>query len=169
MRLFIGNVTPQNHVLMYRMPESDKIVQRPIQAGTQIEIGGELGPEVVDSIVAQHAPYGMIPVSEMTRVKRFHGLCYSIDKPIPRDKLTYLRDHNMGELEAQGRELRRTAAIAGNEFMETMLRENDRPERIEEFDLFVQEDRDADSPLPQISEKIVVSRDPERTPSSFTT
>lgn len=166
MRLFIGNVTLQNHVFQYRVPESEKVIQRPIPPGQQIDLGNDLSPEAVDSIISQHVKYGLIPVNEMTRVRRFHGTCYSIDHPIPRDKLTYLRDHNAGELEAQGRELRRVAAIAGNDFMETMLRENDRPERVEEFDLFVQEDRDGDSALPQISEKIVVSRNSERAPPS---
>lgn len=169
MKLFIGNVTPQRHVFVYRMlaEVSQKLVERPIAPGRQIEIGNDLARDEIDHILKQHMSYGLMAASDINQAKGYHGLCYSIDKPIPADKLTYLRERNIGALDDQGRELRRAAAIVGNEFLETALRENDRPEQVEQFDLYIQEDRAIDSDLPQVSEKIVVSRAPGQTPTPF--
>jgi hypothetical protein len=159
--LYVGNVTTQNHIFLYRLSEDTKIVERPIPAGKQIKIECD-SRDLMDGIIKQHAKYGLMDSNEVTRVKRFHGLCYSIGKPIPADKLNYFREHNNGELADQGRELRRLAAIAGSELMETALLENDRPERVDRFDLFIQEDRQDDSPFPQLSDRIVVTKNPDQ-------
>jgi hypothetical protein len=161
MKLFIGNPTTQNHVFLYRLAENAKIVERPIPAGKQIDIECDTRDEI-DSIIKQHARYGLIDANEVTRIRKFHGLCYALDKPIPADKLNYFREHNTGELIEQGRELRQIAAIAGNDLMETALLENDRHERVDRFDLYIQEDRQGDSPFPQLSDQITVTKNPDK-------
>lgn len=160
MRLFVGNVTAQTHEFLYRLIEQTKILRQVIAPGRQIQIAGDLDRADLDYIVGQHAKYGMIPADEISYTKRFHGLCYSIDKPITTALLNYLREHNQGELVEQGRELRRVAAIVSNDLLETALRENGRPEQITQFEMTIQEDREIDSDLPQLSEGLRVIRNP---------
>lgn len=161
MKLFVGNVTAQNHEFMYRLiAGAQKIHRQMIMAGRQIQVAGDLQPEEVNSIVDQHAKYGMLQASEIPRAKRFHGLCYSIDKPISSELLNYLRDHNHGEKDEEGRELRKLAAITSNDILETTLRENDRPEQVRQFEVTIQEDREIESDLPQLAEGLRVIRNP---------
>ena len=160
MKLYVANVTAQTHEFLYRLIEQTKILRQVIPSGRQIQIAGDMNKDEIDYIVGQHAKYGMIPADEISHTKKFHGLCYSVDKPITAPLLNYLREHNQGELVEQGRELRRIAAIVSNDLLETALRENDRPEQITQFEMTIQEDRDIASDLPQLAEGLRVIRNP---------
>ncbi len=118
MKLFIANVTQQDHDFHYRMPSNPRpmpLMQR-IPAMGQIQIsapaGGALIKADIDAIADQHAQYGMVPVSELGRGRGFHGLCYSVDRPV--DIETIRRGHaSVREaLDEKGKALRQEAAVA---------------------------------------------------------
>lgn len=107
-----------------------------------MRIPGDWSPEEADSIIRQHVPYGIIRDSEIDRGKAFHGIVYSLDKPIVQARLLYLMDHNLGQLVMLGQEIRRTNAVAQSELVQKSLIENGRTELVEAFDTTIQQEHD---------------------------
>ena len=118
MKLIIANCTQQNHDFLYRTIESKSVRMQPIPIGGQAVISGELTSEDIDYIISQHAQYGMVRVDEVDRTKPFIGLCYSIDKPIPVERLRIALAHNNSVLVERGRKIRQEAAIAVSDVLE---------------------------------------------------
>jgi hypothetical protein len=161
--LFIGNATRQVYDFSFKLPETETFRSQKIQPGTQERIGGDLTIEDIDYIIKKHAKYGLIPQEEIDRSKAFHGTCYSIGKPITVARLTYLLDHNLGELVDLGRTIRQANAIAQNGNVEAALRESGRPERVAALDMTVQqEDQDPRNDVPQFSVGMMVTAEAER-------
>lgn len=159
MQLYIGNATGQIYDFSFRVPERTDIRSEKIPSGHQIRLSGDFPSDVVDHIVKQHAPYGLIRDAEIDRAKGFHGVCYSIDKPIVAAKLTYLMNRNLDELVMRGKTIREESAVAQNAAFENNLRENGRPERMTDFEVTVQEENHvADNYVPQLSEGVRVMR-----------
>jgi hypothetical protein len=101
--LYVANCTKQDHDFTYRVPAEDaqswrRIQHQRIPAGSQMRIHSDAPTAVLDAIVAQHAPYGLIPVSEVPSTHAFIGMCYAIDKPVDLERLRYAFDHNAGVL-----------------------------------------------------------------------
>ena len=84
-------------------------------------------PEEVDAIIEQLSPFGLVNVTEIDRTKPFTHLCYSIDKPIPVNKISHAIEHNQVIMEQRGEETRRAAAIKTNDFLDHQLRDSDLP------------------------------------------
>lgn len=160
MDLYIGNATRQTFQFAYRIPESTSLRTQPIAPGTQEKISGDLSPEQVEAIIAQHAKYGLIKESDIDRAKAFHGTCYSIGKRITNTNLAYLMNRNMSHLVVQGEQIRKANAIAQNTNFERALTESGRPERVATLDLTVQqENHDPANDVPQFSVGTLVTRD----------
>ena len=160
MDLFIGNASRQTFLFAYRVPETTSLRTQPIAPGTQEKISGDLSPEQIDAILAQHAKYGLISEAEIDRARAFHGTCYSIGKRITNTKLAYLMNKNLDQLVLQGEEIRKANAIAQNLNFERALTESGRPERVAALDLTVQqENHDPANDVPQFSVGTLVARE----------
>ena len=124
-RLYIANLSRQDHEFQYRIPADEgfarqaKIVR--INKGTQQQIHGEVPLPVIEAIIEQHRQYGLIEASEVVRTKDFVGLCFSIDKPVNLDQMNYGVDHNSGVLYDRGVKNREEAALAADQAFETTL------------------------------------------------
>lgn len=161
MHLYIGNATRLVYDFCYTLPERKQdFLSQKIQPASQVKITGDLTSEEIDHIVKSHQIYGLIPQDKIDSSKAFHGTCYSIGKPITAARLTYLVDHNLGELVEMGREIRRANAIAQNNNVQQALIEADRPERITALDMTLQqENQDPRNDVPQMSVGLLVTAD----------
>lgn len=157
--LYIGNATRQNHNFTYCLAKGSVYRELPIPPGTQARIPGELSAAQVDYIVTKQAKYGIVAADSIDQAQGFHGLCYSINKPIAGMRLTLLMDHNIGQLAKLGRQIREQTAVAQNTMLEQALIENGRQERITELDITVQQEHaDPKNDQPQFSEGFRVIR-----------
>jgi hypothetical protein len=163
--LFVGNATRQTYAFAFRAPVAVPGVSglplrtHMIEPGTFTRIPGEWSPEEADSIVQQHVPYGIIRDGDIDRSREYHGIVYSIDKPITRSRLLYLMDHNLGHLVMRGQDIRRANAIAQSDLVQKALVENGRNERVEAFDSTIQqEESDPRNNVAQLSVGTLVKR-----------
>jgi hypothetical protein len=93
-----------------------------LEPGTQQRVYNEAPLPVLEAIIDQHRQYGLVPVDEVVRAKAFVGLCYSFDKPVDLERMTYGVDHNQGVLQERGVEQRQAAAMAVDQALETAER-----------------------------------------------
>jgi hypothetical protein len=151
--LYVANCTRQPHDFLYRVPGEDMQLLRRIQIqriepGTQQRIHNECALPILEAIVDQHRKYGLIPVSEVPNVHDYVGLCFSFDRPVDFERLSYAVDHNLGVLQEQGVKQREEAAIAIDATIEAVRedarRQGARLAPLRGTDLEVMED--ADSP-----------------------
>lgn len=110
MKLFIANTTVQRHEFHYRAPEQRQPLMQVIEIGSQTQIWKDAPKNELELIIEQHTHYGLIPVSEIDRTKRFVGLCYSLDKPIDVEKIMYAVENNSAALESTALETRKQSA-----------------------------------------------------------
>lgn len=162
MDLWIGNATRQKQTFTYKVPEVGQFRFVDIEPGRQIKIPN-LAAEEVNYIVQTNSMYGLISQDTIDRSQAFHGTCYSIDKPISATRLTYLMDHNIGELVELGREIRKVTAVAQSMNVDRALSESNRPERVLAMDVTIQqENQDPNNSVPQMSVGTSVTNDPGR-------
>lgn len=151
MRVYVANTTRQIQDFAWRALETNKLVRIPIEVGAQVMLPGDWQKEEIDHIVAQHARYGVISVDEIDRSKAFIGLCYSVDKPIPVEKIRRALVTNQAVLEERGRELRKHAAVAAAQQVQ-----NDNPTAgLTRMEMTIQEERE-DGGAPAVNEGIRV-------------
>jgi hypothetical protein len=112
MKMYVANLTKQVQSFCYRLPEGRSPRQQEIAIGGQTLLSGDLTKMEVDSIIEQHAKYGLVDVAEIDRTKPFAGLCYSIDKPISVEKIRRGLAHNDDVLVDRGRQTQKEAALA---------------------------------------------------------
>ncbi len=123
-KLFIANCSKQIMDFHFRVPESNRIFNQKIGIGEQVQIYKDTTPAVIDSIVNQHANYGLVPASEVDRTKAFVGMCYSVDKPMDTGKIVAAAEHNDEVLTQRGAEIREVSAVAINQSLEERARES---------------------------------------------
>ncbi len=139
-KLYIANVTSQTQEFMYWLPEATRHYTQTIHIASQTQVPGKDIPKTtIDSILEQHRVYGLVGADEALRGTHFYGLVYSIDKPVPFEKLQRLVDRYRGILNRSGEESRRNAAIATNEYVENMLFERQMPHQLTQLDMSVEE------------------------------
>lgn len=102
--LYVGNTTKQHQDFTFRMPESDKLINLNIPAGTQIPALRDVSEEVANAVVDQHKRYGMVSQAEARKTKGFIGMVYSFDKPVKLDTLQIAFTHNQEILTEKARE-----------------------------------------------------------------
>ena len=162
-RMFVANATKQNVDFVYRLPESTNLRSQTIPIGRQVPLAGDLTKPEIDAIIAQYSKYGLIEASTIDQSRTFHGLCYSIDKPVPSTKMRRLLDQNMAVLKARGKQMREEAAVNESLNLENMLTEGGRTEELRNFEMsVVVEDRDEADTSPEIAEGVRVTRDEDR-------
>jgi hypothetical protein len=139
-KMYVLNCTRQMQEFWYRLPESTKLLHQLIPIGGQIQIAGELTTPDIDSIIEQHARYGMVAYSEINKNQPFIGYCYQIDKRFNNiaDALQRGFAHNDVVLEDRGQKLREEAAVAINQSIENQRA----PARLTELELTVEEEGD---------------------------
>lgn len=141
-KLYIANVTSQTWEFPYRLPESSRHYTQTINIASQTQIPGtnrDVSQVVIDSILEQHAHYGLVSADEALRGAHFYGLVYSVDKPVPFEKLQRLVERYRSILNKRGTEARQNAAIATNEYVENMLFERQMPHQLTQLDVSVEE------------------------------
>lgn len=129
MRLYIANVTRQEHIVCYRLGASagQKFTphkQQPIPAGRQVQVGGDFTMPQIDEIVHQLAPYGMIGVVDVPRLgKNIAPLVYNIDRPVSTEVMRKVRGGNELVMIEDGSDRRRKAAVAANNLVQQAVAE----------------------------------------------
>lgn len=117
MKLFIANTNKQNEDFTYRLPEEKNFRVETIRAGTQTMVGGkELTQVEVATIIEQKTPYGLRDARQLSSLKDYVGLSFSLDRPVPLDSMIVLFEQNDERLnERAGLRLEKAmAAIADN-------------------------------------------------------
>ena len=112
MKLFVANMSNKRHDFIFRVPGSPRVHHQMIMSGAQVQIHKDDTKDVLDSIVEQHARYGLKPASEVLQRKGYTGLCYSFDKPVPVDTFMVAQEKNDDALIEQGTERRQHEAAA---------------------------------------------------------
>lgn len=169
MKLYIGNATKQWHDFIYWVPGAKASRTQRIPIGGQIQISGELDQKAIDSIIQQHAPYGLIASSEVDHAREYIGLIYAVDSMIRSTQIQRLMVHNAEVLVVQGRETRKQASVASNEALQQNLLESGLPENLRAMEAsVVEQDHDERSPEKPIAEGYRILRDnpqgPEQQP-----
>lgn len=167
MKLYIANATKQRIDFMYRVPEQAGVRNQPIDIGSQILISGSelMNTKQVDSIIDQHRPYGLVNVDEVDRTKGFAGMFYSVNDPISGVKIMRAVQHNTAVLQERGKQIRKEAAIVGNQLLENSMSEQEIPGNLKatEFSV-VEENHDDRDENPALAEGVRVTRsEPETT------
>jgi len=143
MEMYVANCTRQNFIFNYRLSNEPGVKHIAIGIGQQQKVPGSLTQAMVDEILRQHKPYGMISVDEINRTKGFIGTCYSIDKKIKVDAIMKGLDHNESVLIERGREIRRAAAVQSNNMIENALHDanvkNNMDVKLDELEMIVEE------------------------------
>jgi hypothetical protein len=161
--LFICNVTNQLHNFAYWLPEQPRHFLQDVPIGGQVQVPGvsrQISREVLDSIVEQHAKYGLVSAEEALRGAHFSGLVYSIDKPVSFQRLQELISKYRNILVERGRRTREAAAVAIDEYAAGQLLEMGRPETLRQVEVEVEElsrtEQSDDSP--EVFERLRVER-----------
>lgn len=122
-KLYIANLTKQIQDFLYVSPgvTPTKHVVVKIPIGEQARIHHDNSTmDDLQAILAQHEPYGLLPVSEVAkRGLAFSGMCYSFDKPVPMDKIqegVLASDDFKEEVSAR---VRKESAVAASHFAES--------------------------------------------------
>jgi hypothetical protein len=162
MKMYIGNCTRQPNDFQYRMPgeanssrnQGGNLRVQRVEALSCLQMSGELTSDEVDYIVQQHAPYGLVHVTEVDRTKSYLGLCWDT-KPINVHVLREAISHNQEVLEQRGRDIRKEAAVALN----TSLEDAQEMGELKKLTIEVKEDKSGSMEHDQFAETIQVSRD----------
>lgn len=125
-KLFVANCTRQVQEIHYRLDFSAEGVKVPftpatrqtIQPGHQVLVAGkDLHMQQVQSIIQQLSRFGMVDVSEVSRIRRKLHQVFSLDKPVSVTVIRNIMDANVGTLTIEGQNRRRNAAVATNELI----------------------------------------------------
>jgi hypothetical protein len=139
------------------LPEYKTYRMQNIPIGGQIRLSGELDEKQIDTIVQFHVKYGMIRVTELDQFRGyFVPYMFSIDVPIPAEKIVELIVHNREVTKVLGEKLRAEAAVAVN----AQIEEN-AGEKLTAFEMEITEKQSKDRD-PEIAEKITITRAKER-------
>jgi hypothetical protein len=101
------------------MPERISPIYQTIPIGEQRMIlpngaNPDLTDQEIDLIIGQNVKYGLIKVEDLDSCKVFHGLCYSVGKPISADKMNRGARKNEETHTARGKQSRIEAALGIN-------------------------------------------------------
>jgi hypothetical protein len=153
-KMFVANCTQQAHLFLYRLPESSGIRSQHILPGAQIQISGDLTTPQIESIVRQHAKYGMVHVGDIERTRPFTSLCWQLDKPVNVNAIMKGLDHNHRILDARGQQFRKVAAVVAASKAAELA-----PAPVPTYDVSVVEETEGQ---PQISEGYRVTENPDQ-------
>src|SRR5271166_2893524 len=141
-KMFIANATLQVQQFQYQVVETDQLFTKEIPPGQQRQLdakGGDFNTLDVERVVKHHSRYGLIPESEVGKVAKFSGMCYSLDKPVSFARLSLLANTNRGIKYEEGKEIRTAQGIAINANLERQLQESGGSEVLQQFAYEVEE------------------------------
>ena len=162
-KMYVVNATQQIRQFTFWLKGAPRALVQEVPIGGQTLVAGrELSVTDIEHVIQQHAPYGLVEVSEALRSRgTFDGVAYSLDKPVPYDRIVDLVDRYNGVMNERGKELRAAAAIATNDYIETNLRENGVPARLQTLEQTVEEvERDHRDTSPEVAAGVRVVREP---------
>lgn len=154
MKLFIANTTKQRHIFTFRVLETGRLRQIPIEHGSQMAVLDGSTDEI-EAVIKHHQVYGLIDASKIDQSRQFVGLCYSIDKPVSANIIEKtIRDNN--DHLTRNAHNRRQASVAA---LDTSLRESGIGYDGEmEFSAEQAKGRDETDDTPTVNEKIVTEK-----------
>lgn len=154
MKLFIANTTKQRHIFTFRVLETGRLRQIPIEHGSQMAVLDGSTDEI-EAVIKHHQVYGLIDASKIDQSRQFVGLCYSIDKPVSANIIEKTIRDNDDHLTRNAHN-RRQASVAA---LDTSLRESGIGYDGEmEFSAEQAKGRDETEDTPTVNEKIVTEK-----------
>jgi len=154
MKLFIANTTKQRHIFTFRVLETGRLRQIPIEHGSQMAVLDGSTDEI-EAVIKHHQVYGLIDASKIDQSRQFVGLCYSIDKPVSANIIEKTIRDNDDHLTSNAHN-RRQASVAA---LDTSLRESGIGYDGEmEFSAEQAKGRDETDDTPTVNEKIVTEK-----------
>ncbi|MGH8321589.1 MAG: hypothetical protein ACRESI_06515 [Gammaproteobacteria bacterium] len=129
--LFVANCTKQKHGFIYRMPEkSGSSAPIEIPPGEQREVAKNLTSTDLEYILAHQSIYGMVSEREVDHMKRFVGLCYSVDSPVKASTLLHaFKNNDVVMIETARENRKRTAAAIASE-LDSNMRDANSPSHV---------------------------------------
>lgn len=116
-KVYIANVTAQNHEINFRLPESRKPLSLKITMGQQ-RLVGDLSPPEIEAMVEQLGPYGLVELGQDGKREKISYL-YNVHAPVPASAIQKVYDRNRGLLREEGTKRRQESAVAANDVMNT--------------------------------------------------
>ncbi|QLU14942.1 hypothetical protein [Citrobacter freundii] len=154
MKLFIANTTKQRHIFTFRVLETGRLRQIPIDHGSQTAVLDGSTDEI-ETVIKHHQVYGLIDASKIDQSRQFVGLCYSIDKPVSANIIEKTIRDNDDHLTRNAHN-RRQASVAA---LDNSLRESGIGYDGEmEFSAEQAKGRDETDDTPTVNEKIVTEK-----------
>ncbi len=111
MKLYVANLTLQNHEFVAVIPEVGTQFHVTIPAGAQVLVW-DGAPEVCRSFIDQHARYGLVSARQALRARSFVGLCYAEGSPVPLETMLRTVEANAERLNETSAEVRKASAVA---------------------------------------------------------
>lgn len=116
-KVYVANVTAQNHTINFRLPESRKPMAITIPMGQQKFIGDLSAPEI-DAMVEQVGRYGLVEVGQENKREKVTFI-FNVGSTIPAASIQKIYDRNRGILTDEGKKRRIENAVAANAAMNT--------------------------------------------------
>ena len=141
-QMYIANPSQQYVDFIYRLPESTNNITQKIPPGGQIRIAarrGNLTPPDIDAILEQHAKYGLIRASDISKRRGYVGLIAEIDKPVNMKQIVDGIKGNREILIERGKEIRKNSAVALNEQIQATIDNQSMPEALRGLEFSVEE------------------------------
>lgn len=119
MKLYIANTTKQRQIFAYRKLETGRLIQIPIDHGSQMMVLDGTTEEI-EAVVQHHQVYGLVDSTKIDQSQTFVGLCYSLNKPVSASVIEKaIRDNDIHL--TRGAHNRRQASVAA---LDSTLRES---------------------------------------------
>lgn len=116
-KVYVANVTMQNHKLNFLLPGGRKAVSLDVGMGRQIYVAEMSTPEI-DAMVHQLGPYGLVESGQVPRKQKVTYI-FRVGGPVSSAEMQKVIDQNRGILRDEGKDRREKAAIAANVAMNT--------------------------------------------------
>lgn len=120
MKLYIANTTKQRQIFAYRKLETGRLIQIPIDHGSQMMVLDGSTDEV-GAVILHHQVYGLVDSTKIDQSQAFVGLCYSINKPVSASVIEKTIRDNDGHLTRGAHNLRQASVMA----LDSSLRNGD--------------------------------------------
>lgn len=154
MKLYVANTTKQRHIFTYRMLETGRLRQIPIEHGSQMMVL-DGNTEELNAVIQHHQVYGMVDATKIDQSKEFVGICYSIDKPVGASVIEKTIRDNDEHLTKNAHELRQASLAA----LDKKLSDSDTGYAGEmEFSVEQAKGRDENEDVPTVNETIVTEK-----------
>jgi len=116
-KVYVANVTAQNHTINFSIPDSRKPMSITIPMGSQ-KFVGEMAAPAIDAMLDQLGPYGLVELGQELKREKVTYI-FNVGSPIPASAIQKLYDRNRGILTDEGKKRRIENAVAANAVMNT--------------------------------------------------